>query len=197
MKVPSPSLLPILRSDTVGKLLARLYLQPERRTTLTQLATEVGVSLPTVVREVDRMLTSGLLTEERVGGARQVSANADSALHAPLATLIALTYGPKPVLEELLAGVEGVEEALIYGSWAARYRGEPGPEPHDVDVLAFGDPDRDELFGVAEEARARLYREVSIRVIRPEAWARADPEDPFIRHVRSRPVVDLTLVPEA
>jgi DNA-binding transcriptional ArsR family regulator len=193
MKVPASALLPILRSETVGELLARLYLEPDRRYTLTELAKELDVSLPTVVREVDRMLDSGLLMEERVGRARQVWAKRDSALYAPLSLLVALTYGPLPVLEELLSDVDGVESGLIYGSWAARYRGETGPEPNDVDVLVIGTPDPDQLFDIADEARRRLHRDVSIRSIKPSVWTETNPRDPFLEHVKSRPTVELQL----
>ena len=66
--------------------------------------------------------------------------------------LLALTYGPAAILPELLARVDGVREAYIYGSWAARYRGEPGTEPRDVDVLVVGDADEDDLDDVARAA---------------------------------------------
>ncbi len=84
MKVGPSALLPILRSDTVGELLAQLFLHPEQGFTLTELATDLGVSLPTVAREVDRMLTAGLVVQERVGRARRVSVNRESDLFLPL-----------------------------------------------------------------------------------------------------------------
>jgi hypothetical protein len=40
----------------------------------------------------------------------------------PLTDLLAVTYGPLPVLTDLLSEVAGVDQAYIYGSWAARYR---------------------------------------------------------------------------
>lgn len=193
MKVAAPALLPILRSDTVGELLARLFLAPEDRFTLTELSDALGVSLPTVVREVDRMLESGLLLEERVGRSRRVWANQDSALFEPLASLLALTYGPKPVLERLLGGVPGAERAFIYGSWAARYRGEAGGQPNDVDVLVVGTADADELFERADQARRLVSREVSVRQVARDVWDDPDPRDAFLKHVRSRPLVELEL----
>jgi DNA-binding transcriptional ArsR family regulator len=193
MKVGPPALLPILRSDTVGELLAQLLLHPERGFTLTELSTDLGVSLPTVVREVDRMLTAGLLVQERVGRARRVSANSASVLFRPLSEVISLTFGPRPVLEELLAGVDRVEGAMIYGSWAARYLGEAGAEPNDVDVLVIGSPDPDVLYDAAEAARHRLKREVTIRAVPSGVWHQLDPQDPFLRHVKSRPMVRLCL----
>lgn len=106
------------------------------------------------------MLTSGLLTEERIGRTRQVRPNDDSRLAAPVRRLLALTHGALPTLERELSGSSGVREAFVYGSWAARHEGIEGQEPNDVDGLAVGDPDLDELFARAGRAESRLGREV-------------------------------------
>lgn len=60
-----------------------------------------------------------------------------------------MTYGPRPVLTDPFADIEGVE-AFIFGSWVARYTGEPGPAPADVDVLVVGAADLDDLDKVAK-----------------------------------------------
>jgi hypothetical protein len=43
--------------------------------------------------------------------------------------LLALIHGPTALLGHLLADLPGVEQASVYGSWAARYLGEAGPIP--------------------------------------------------------------------
>lgn len=193
MKTPSSALLPVLRSDAVGRLLALLFLAPDRTWTLGRLATAAGVSMPTTTREVTRMVTAGILREERVGRTRQISANTRGRLFAPLTQLVTLTYGPVPVLEDELRHVDGVETALIYGSWAARHEGVQGPEPRDVDVLAIGSPDPDDLYQASESARRRLGRDVTIHALPAARWADPEPSDPFLRHVRSSPMVNLDL----
>ena len=193
MKVSSPAILPILRSAAVGRLLARLYLDPDRAWTVTELAEQAGVSLPTTTREITRMVTAGLLTQRRIGRNRVVRANRSSRLFEPLRQLIVLTYGPVPVLETELRGVKGIEQGFVYGSWAARHEGVAGAEPADVDVLVIGDPDPDELFDAAERAHNQLQREVNIRSVRPTAWETPQPADPFLRHVRESPLVPLDL----
>jgi predicted nucleotidyltransferase len=75
----------------------------------------------------------------------------DSALSRPLTDLLTVTYGPLPVLTEELRTVPGIAKAYLYGSWAARYSGEPGPPPNDVDVLVVGDADADALPRIAEK----------------------------------------------
>lgn len=195
MKV-SPSLLPILRSRMQGELLALVMLHPEREYSITELADDIGVTPTTVLREVDRLTGGGILTDRRVGRSRLVKARTDTPLYRPLSDLIAVSFGPMPLLTDALVGFEGVHRAYVYGSWAARYNGEPGPPPADVDVLIVGDPDADALFDLAEEASRRLGREVNVHRVSVEAWeARTD--DPFLTSVRERPLVQLNLGQEA
>ncbi|MHB9860871.1 ArsR family transcriptional regulator [Streptomyces sp. YIM S03343] len=192
----APHLLPILRSRTQGELLALLLLHPEREYAITELAADLGVTPTAVLREVDRLIAGGILADRRVGRSRLVTARTDTPLYRPLSDLIAVSFGPLPVLTEALAGLEGVQQAYIYGSWAARYNGEPGPPPADVDVLVVGDPDADALFDLAEEVSRRVRREVNVHRVSAEAW-KARTDDPFLTSVRERPLVPLSPDPEA
>ena len=192
MKQAPPVLLPILRSGFQGELLAWLFLHPEREFSLTEVARRFGVSRATVMREADRFASAGLVGDRRQGNLRFIRARTDNVVAGPLAELLAVTYGPTAVLGEVLASVPGVNEAYVYGSWAARYRGQGGDVPRDVDVLVVGDADDDDLYDAARAAERRLGREVSIRRVSPKAW-RESATDPFLASVRSRPLVRLEL----
>lgn len=192
MKQPPPVLLPLLRSAFQGELLAWLFLHPDEEFALADLSRRFGVSAPTATREVDRLAAAGLIVERRQGNLRLVRADRDNPVAGPLAELLALTYGPVAILGEFLSGVAHVEEAYLYGSWAARYRGEPGKVPRDVDVLVVGDADDDDLYDVARMVERELGREVNIRRVSREAWQESA-DDPFLISVRSRPLVRLEL----
>jgi DNA-binding transcriptional ArsR family regulator len=191
MRSAPSALLPILRSQVAGDLLALLYLHPEDEFSLTEAASAIGVSLNAVHYEATKLSEGGLIRTRKRGNLRLVRSVTDSLLTRPLTDLLAVTYGPLPVLTDLISGVSGITEAYIYGSWAARYRGEPGPTPADVDVLVVGAPDLDELDDVAERAQSVLRRPVNIRRIRTETWNAEDPTDPFMRSVKSRPLVSI------
>ncbi len=185
-------LFPLLRSALVGELLAWLYLHPDQSYSATELAQRLQTSQSTVSREATRFTRAGLLQEVRRGNLRMLQANLDTPLARPLTELLTLTYGPTAILGELLSGIVGVDEAYIYGSWAARYLGEAGPIPRDVDVLVLGDPDDDDLFDAARAAERRLGREVNVRRVAVESW-RSATGDPFLTSVRSRPLVPIEL----
>lgn len=179
-------LLPLLRSPLLGELLAWLYLHPDEKYSVTELARKLQTSQSTVSREADRLAGSGLVRVERRGNLRLLQADPANPLTRPLTEILALTYGPAAVLADLLPTLAGVEEAYIFGSWAARYAGEAGPPPHDIDVLVIGDADEDDLADVARTAERRLGREVNIHRVSAEAW-RSNSDDPFLTSVRSRP----------
>jgi len=180
-------LLPLLRSPLVGELLAWIYLHPETAYSVTELANQFSVSQSTISREADQLARSGLVVEERRGNLRLLRADLGHLLVRPLTELLTLTYGPVAVLADLLSPLDGVGEAYIFGSWAARYAGEAGPPPHDVDVLVVGDVDDDDLADAARAAERRLGREVNIHRISAAAW-QSSGDDPFLASVRSRPL---------
>ncbi len=178
-----------------GALLALLYLHPDRDYTLTEAGRLISASPKVMHTEADRLVTAGLVCEARRGRARLLRAVTTGPVSRPLTDLLAVTYGPLPVLTDLLSTVEGVEQAYIYGSWAARYLGEPGSVPHDVDVLAVGTASDDDLYDAARKAELRLGREVNISGVSSQYWDAPDSADSFMRHIRERPLVKLELSP--
>ncbi|MEV7924848.1 MarR family transcriptional regulator [Kitasatospora sp. NPDC088779] len=190
MQTPPPALLPLLRTPFQGELLAWLYLHPEDETSLTDIALRFGVSSATASREADRLSEAELITARRHGNLRLLRANTSGRLSDVLTDLFALTYGPIAVLGDLVLPLAGVEEAHIYGSWAARYSGERGGVPNDVDVLVVGNPDEDELYEAARQAERVLGREVNVHRVSPAHW-REPGTDPFLTGVHSRPAVRL------
>jgi predicted nucleotidyltransferase len=186
MQAAPPPLLPLLRSRLQAELLTVVLLAPEREWSLTELAERVGSSLATAGREVTRAEQAGVVTSRRVGSARLVRA-ASSPLTGPLTELLLRSFGPRQVVAEELADVPGVERVFLFGSWAARYAGQSGRPPADIDVLVVGMPDRDDLDEAAERAGRRLGREVNVTVRSPQWWDGG--QDGFHAEVTARPLV--------
>jgi predicted nucleotidyltransferase len=182
-----PSLAPILRSDAQGRILAELLIDPARELSSADLARRVGVSSATVSREIDRAELASIVTTRRVGNLRVVRADTDNPLHAPLRQIIAATYGAPAVIAEEFSGLDGIDQLYLFGSWAARYDGEAGPAPRDIDVLVIGRVDREQVYEAAERAERRLTLGVQVTFRTPRQWA--DEKDPFIVQVKSRPLI--------
>lgn len=189
MKQAPPTLAPILRTDLQGDLLATLFLHPDEEFTLTDLSRRLDAGLTTIHTEVERLAAGGLLDERRVGRARLVRANHDHPLTPSLTELVTLTYGPPAILPALLRPLRGLKRAYLYGSWAARRRGEPGPFPADVDVLVVGDVSSRAAAKVQAAATEALRREVNLTVVDEQEWER--PTSGFAKTVKEGPLVQL------
>ncbi|MBN9376102.1 MAG: ArsR family transcriptional regulator [Cellulomonas sp.] len=191
MNTPAPRLSPLFRSDTQAEILARLILNPDRSYTTAELARAASAPYATAHREVQRLIDAGLLTQEKVGRAIRLSANQSDPAFAPVGELLRLSYGPAVVVPRVLAGLAGIQEAYLYGSWAARREGERGSPPGDIDVLVVGNPPRSEIHDAAAHAEQVLGREVNIRLVSPQAWREGT--DLFVKTVRDRPRIRLDL----
>lgn len=188
MQAPPPPLLPLLRSRLQAELLTLVLLAPGREWSLTELADKTGASLSSAQREMTRAQDAGVVSSRRLGNTRLVTA-ADSPLTGPLTELLLRSFGPRQVIAEELADLAGVENVFLFGSWAARYSGQPGPAPADIDVLVIGRPDRDDLDEAAQRAGSRLGREVNV-TIRSAQWWR-DGGDGFHTEITRRPLIQL------
>lgn len=185
MKVAAPSLAPILRSDTQGRLLARVMDDPAQEYNLSELVSWAGSSAPTVQREIDRAEQAGIVTTRRVGPARVVRANVDHPLYSAVQRLILATYGPPAVIAREFAGIEGAQAVILFGSWAARYLGHPGRAPNDVDVLVLGIAGYEDVEDAAERSEQAIGLPVQATVRSTADWSAA--REGFLLEVRSRP----------
>lgn len=191
MKTSAPTLSPLLRSDAQGLLLADLFLDPAEEHSLSQMANTAGTAVPTAMREVDRLVEAGFALDRRVGATRLVRANANHPMFGAVRELVLYAYGPVAVLTPLLRKVEGIEKAYIYGSWAARVKGEPGADPGDIDVLLISDLTSFETYEIGKKAADIMRRDVNVYNLSEVEWESAD--SGFVKTVKSRPIIELDL----
>ncbi|KAB8183052.1 MarR family transcriptional regulator [Microbispora catharanthi] len=187
MRSDAPPLLPIFRSRHQAELLALLYLQPEREFTLTELAARLDAPLSTIQREASRLVQAGLLLDRRVGRAHLLRAKAHGRYAKPLTELLTLSFGPHTFIEQEFAHVPGADALAIFGSWARRYHGEPGPPPNDIDVLVVGPASRADVYESAERVESRLGIPVNPVLVTVDRWKEA--ANPLVEQIKSSPVV--------
>lgn len=189
MRVAAPPLLPIFRSRLQGELLALVLADPARQWTIDELTDRTGEPYQTVATEVRRLQEADLLRATTIGRTKLLSANEANPYLRPLSQLATMAFGPPIVIGEEFASVDGIEVVYVYGSWAARYHGEPGPAPNDIDLLVIGRPDRDDVYDAARRAQQRLGREVNVTQRTRKQWDTAT--DGFSEQVRSSPMVEV------
>ena len=190
----APSLLPILRSQQQGEILALLLGDPDLELSLTQIADRTGTPHPSVHREIERAERAGLVISRKLGNSRLVHANTDSPYYAGLADVLTKAFGVPAVLASALSTVDGIDAAYIYGSWAARHAGQPGQRPvGDIDLLILGEPDRDQLYSALSSAEERLGRPIQATIRDPD-WL-ASGSGAFHDTIIGRPMVAVSPTP--
>lgn len=189
---PAPSLLPVLRSQQQGEILVLLLGDPDLELSLTEIAERAQAPHPSVYREIRRAEQAGLVTTRKVGNTRLVRANIESPYYAGLSEVLTRAFGVPAVLGEVLGPIQGIAEAYVYGSWAARHQGHDGPRPvGDIDVLILGAPDRDQLYSALSDAETRLGRPVQATIREPD-WLTSG-TGAFHDTLTNRPMVSVAL----
>ena len=150
----------------------------------------VGAAQATVSREVARLADGGLVHTRREGNRTLVTAAVEASVAPELQSLLGKLHGPPARIREALAAVPGVQQTWIYGSWAARRHGTPGPLPRDIDVLVVGEVDHDAVWTAAAQLTRQLGMEVNPTIRTPAEWHH-DPTA-FAQQVKDGPQVDVT-----
>lgn len=184
--VGDASLAAVFATPTLAKLLAVLFLEPERRFYQKELVTATGSSLYLVQRELRRLERTGLV--ERMPRGRQVEYVVNTAHPAFYGLRDALlnTVALADRLRRALAGVQGVRVAFVFGSVA---RGEASSES-DLDLLVIGDLGLREVATRVVPTMREIRREPNIMVLsEQEIRDRVRSGDTFLASVLEEPKV--------
>jgi predicted nucleotidyltransferase len=139
------------------------------------LVRRTGTNKRNVERSIDGLEEAGIIKVRPVGRTKLVSANTEYPGYVHLKGLLEVTVGPPDVLRDEFKDVEGVESIRIFGSWARRDAGEPGPPPNDLDVVVVSrDAEPGDITEACLRAEARLLRQVQVQVVEASDWAERD-----------------------
>jgi DNA-binding transcriptional ArsR family regulator len=189
MRTAASSLAPLFRSDGQARLLADLFLSAEQEFNINDLSERTGLAYASVHREVGKLLGAGVLAERRVGQARMIRPNTESVLYGPLRELLLVAFGPVPLLRSAFEHIAGVVSVTLFGSYAARLVGEPGPPPQDVDVLVVGSPDAMAVYDACERVAREVGRPVNPTILTVEEWRVGSGFADHVRGERTVPVL--------
>jgi len=132
VRTADSELLPIWRSDIQPVILHRLSLGVDK--TAADIAASAGLNAIVVARQVRPFVDAGIVIGERVGRANVLRLNYEHPATTHLVALANLSVGLMTDLADLYL-LDGVRRVVVFGSWARRHRGEPGPPPRDIDVF--------------------------------------------------------------
>lgn len=126
----------VLFTKTQQRVLGLLYGKPDQSFYTNEIVRLAGMGRGTVRRELEKLVSAGLLVVSRAGNQHHYRANPDNPIYQELLAIVRKTFGIADVIRAELAPVyEQIDLAFIYGSIA---RGE-GTATSDIDLLVVSD----------------------------------------------------------
>ena len=190
-----------LRSDLLDGLLGRqtaavlsvLLARPESRLYQRQIAQLAGLRLLQAQRALRALADLGVLLTHHEGNRVYYSPDPSCPILPELTAMVLKTAGLADVLQEALAGVEGIALAFIFGSMAKG----TFDSRSDVDVLVVGDGSFADISAALLPAQERLGREITPTVYSPEEFQqRVAEKHHFLARVLSEPKIMLVGTPD-
>ena len=159
----------VLASPAFARLVLYFALHGDEPVHVRALQRHSGLSMSSLHRELQRLERRGLVGRVEDGGRVLYRASEIHGGWTGLRQLIRDFAHPAEVVEEAIAGVEGIEAAFVYGSFA---RGDARADS-DVDVLVVADSGAATNLGRdAAEASVLLGRPVELRTYTREKLER-------------------------
>ena len=141
------------------KLLGAFLLSPDKQWYLRGLARHIGVTPSSLQREIESLLSSGLILRSVDGNRFLLQANSDHPLFPELQGIMRKSIGAPDVLVDALAPfVSHILAAAIFGSFAT---GEGLKSTSDVDLMIIGAVDHLRLSTALRQAERALGRAVN------------------------------------
>lgn len=163
-----------------SELLRLLFADSTRSLHLRELARLSGLAVGTIQREVANLRNAGLILEERDGNRLYLKANTANPIFQDLRNITLKTTGLRSQLLEALEGLDGIDLAFVYGSFAG---GAPTPAS-DVDLFIIGTIGTRRLSPALRDLANGLEREINPTVFARRSYAmKLRSGDSYIRNV--------------
>jgi hypothetical protein len=180
--------MPFWRSDAQPALLYCLFYDTNTRTA-SAIAARFDLARQSVSTEARRLIAAGIIQQSEVGRNKILALVDDHPAVGALRTLVDLTIGPLVDLRRLYA-IDGVERVFVFGSWARRHLGEPGPTPRDIDVLVVGTTDAYEVTKVCLDLSGQYGVDVRPMIINVREFATRG-DNLLMDEITTKPLVEV------
>ncbi len=137
--------------------MSKLVMSPDRRFYIRELAKQLDIPYGALYREVNNLVSLGILTQEKRGKITLISADKKLPYFTELKNMIMKTAGLGDLMKSALSTLNGIQYALIYGSFASAEESESS----DVDVLVVGDLDEEDVLKAVGQLEKDVGREIN------------------------------------
>ena len=156
-----------LFTKTQQRVLGLLYGKPDKSFFTNEIVRWADMGRGTIRRELDRLVSAGLLVVSTAGNQRHYQANPSNPIYTELLSIARKTFGVADVIRKALMPFDKqIELAFVYGSIAKG----TDAETSDIDLMLVGE---DLSYGDIVELLVPL-EESLLRSINPTIYSRKD-----------------------
>ena len=159
----------------------KLFLtNPDRAFYMQEIGRILGKKPGIFQRTLNNLVSEGILESEYRANARYFKVNKNYPLYKELKSIVFKTVGVSGSLKDILEKIGDVEFAFIYGSFAKAKENYIS----DIDLVAIGDPDEDELIKELDKLEERLQREINYKLYTLKEFKQEiEEKEPFILEI--------------
>jgi predicted nucleotidyltransferase len=188
--MPTLSLSDALFTKTQQRVLGLLYGKPDRSFYANEIARWAQVGKGSLMRELDRLEDSGILTLSRQGNQSHYQANPECPIYDELHSIVRKTFGIADSLRAALAPMaKEIVWAFVYGSIA---KGDEHSQS-DIDLMLIGENlSYSELLELLIPVEEQLGRTINPTLYTPGDWqSKKNAGNSFVVRVDQQNKIDL------
>ena len=174
------SLIDFMLAKRQQQLLGPLLLHPDKTYGTAELISLAGGDGASQ-KQLKKLVDAGVVTSVKVGNQRRLQINRAFPVFAELRAICMKTFGLAWTLKPLLAEVQGIDEAFIFGSIANG----TDTEKSDIDIMFISNADLITLYAAADQIEKLVGRRVHVCCYRPGDWYGS--EDQIIQNIKGQP----------
>ena len=178
-----------LFTKTQQRVLGLLFGTADKSFYTNEIVRRAGMGRGTVRRELERLVSAGLLETSREGNQLHYRANKQCPVYKELQGIVKKTFGIADGIRRALSPLAGkIEWAFIFGSVAS------GKETasSDIDLMIIGEAGFSDVVTALYSVQESLGREINPKIFSREEWLqKRENHDAFIKEVLNKPRMDV------
>lgn len=174
----------LFRSKTLVHVLGFLLLNQTGEFYLNELARRAGLAPSTVLRELNRVESLGIIAKTKKGTAVFYRINRDCIIHEELRRIfLKFELADKIIARELVQ--YDIRYALIYGSFAKGTE----TESSDIDLLVIGQVSKDRFYQSVSSIESRIGREINAIVWDDQQFSSQKERSSLLAHIKLNEII--------
>lgn len=177
-----------INNQKIQRILAFFFLNNKRRVYLTKLGESLNIDKGNLSRYLSYLVKEGILKVEEEGRQKYFSLNSSYRFLSALKKMAVDEIGPEYLLKKRLAKLPGLENAYIFGSYAAGHFNDRS----DIDLLLIGSHSPLDVYRELGILERDLDREINVvDYSRAEYEQKIKEKDGFLAKVMVSPKIVL------